>query len=338
MKKLSIKDRAMAATANMGQQPAIATPSVPVTSELIRKPKTGPGAMAAFLERESNAIHENQLIKEELKTWEGATPTKKLDPTTIAPSRWANRHQDSFSGLKWEEFKAEIASAGGNVQPIKIRPIPGADRYEYEIIFGHRRHQACLELGLSVLALVESITDKALFEEMDRENRLRADLRPYEQGEMYKKALADGLYSSLRKLAESIGLHPGNVSTAIKVARLPEVILDAFPSRLDIQYRWALPLTDAIEKDADVLVARAKAILVEREAGLKLSSAEVMSRLLQSKKATTLIAERFIKVDGKDVATVRNEKGSYQIVFKKDVLSQGNLRKIEAAIIASLKQ
>lgn len=260
MKKLSIKDRAMAATAGMGTQSEVAASSDSVSGELPRKPKTGPGAMAAFLERESDVIHENRLIKEELKSWDGATPTRRLDPTKVAPSRWANRHQDSFSGPEWDAFKAEIAAAGGNVQAIKVRPILQPGAFEYEVVFGHRRHRACLDLGLLVVAMVESITDQALFEEMDRENRQRADLRPFEQGEMYKQALDDGLYPSLRKMAASLGVDVGNLSKALSLAKLPRDVLGAFASPLDIQLTWASDLNTALEKEPEVVISRAKAI------------------------------------------------------------------------------
>ena len=36
--------------------------------------------------------------------------------------------------------------------------------FAYEIVFGHRRHCACMELGLPVLALVENLTEQEWFE------------------------------------------------------------------------------------------------------------------------------------------------------------------------------
>lgn len=332
MKKLSIKDRAMAAMSNNNiPQPSSATP-LPSPAPLLQKPKTGPGALVAFMDRESAVFQENQLIKEELKNWSGSTPTKKLKPSDVSASRWANRHKDSFSSPEFEQLKSEIASSGGNIQPIKVRPITGSDEQRYEIVFGHRRHRACLELGLDVLALVESITDSALFEEMDRENRQRADLRPYEQGEMYRRALDDGLYASLRKLAEAVGLQSGNVATAVKVARLPEVVLNAFPSRLDIQYRWAAPLADAIEKDPDTVIARANAIVVARKSGEVISSVETLNRLIQTSKSSTVKADRVIKVHGKAVATVSKARGRYLIEFEKGALPDEQLANLETAI------
>ncbi len=104
----------------------------------------------------------------------------------------------SFLTAEFQEFKAEIAAAGDNVQPIKVRPVPvlngstlptGAT---YELIFGHRRHRACMDLGIAVLAAVEEASDVSLFEQMERENRGRKNLSAWEQGTMYRKALDDG--------------------------------------------------------------------------------------------------------------------------------------------------
>ena len=264
-KKLSIKDRAMLAS----QVHSSTTPSnVASDGHVAIKVKTGPGAFVAHLEKESEVFNQNQILQNELKTWSDVTPAKKLDSSLVVPSKWANRHRDSFDSKDFEELKADVKSAGGNVQAIKVRPILNSNPQKFEIVFGHRRHRACLELDLPVLAVIESISDHVLFAEMDRENRQRADLRPYEQGEMYRRALEEGLYESLRKLADAIGVPVSSVSAAVKIAKLPLEILDAFSSRLDIQYRWASPLTDVFVKTPDLVLSRAKSIVERNPAAL----------------------------------------------------------------------
>jgi hypothetical protein len=98
-----------------------------------------------------------------------------LDPKTVRASLWVNRHQTSFEDANFEELKAEIQGAGGNMQPIKVRPLKEpAGEARYEIVFGHRRHRrhrACLELGLEVAAVVEEVGDQVVGADGAREPR-----------------------------------------------------------------------------------------------------------------------------------------------------------------------
>ncbi len=205
------------------------------------------------------ARDELRIANRKLSTFEGSAPVRKLDPTLIRRSKWANRHEKSFLDSEFDLLKEDIKAAGGNVQPIKVRPLVNEDGF-YEIVFGHRRHQACVDLGIPVLALIEEVSEQELFVEMDRENRQRKDLRPYEQGLMYKRALDDGLFPSARKLAEYASVDLTNLGKALALARLPDAVLRAFDSPLDIQLRWASDLTQALQKDPDLVLAHAKNI------------------------------------------------------------------------------
>jgi ParB family chromosome partitioning protein len=247
------------------------------------KAKTAPGTMMGFLTAQSGAVQEAEALKARVKSLEEEAPLRKLDPSIIQPSKWANRHEASFLTTDFQDLKAEIAAAGGNVQPIKVRPVavlngstPTA-RPTFELIFGHRRHRACVELGIPVLAAIEEASDVSLFEQMERENRGRKNLSAWEQGTMYRRALDDGLYSSLRRLAEGLGVDVSLVSKSVSLARLPEAVVAAFQSPLDIQFRWAAPLTEAMQKDPDGTLSRARAIAETRG---DLSAATILSRLL----------------------------------------------------------
>ena len=138
-----------------------------------------------------------------------------------------------------------------------MRPLKGHSGM-YEVVFGHRRHQACLELDINVLAMIEDLDEKSLFVEMDHENRQRKDLRPYEQGVMYARALDEGLFPSMRKMAEEVGVEAGTASKAIALARLPAEVLAAFVSPLDLQFRWASDLTQAIQKNPELVLSKAR--------------------------------------------------------------------------------
>lgn len=238
----------------------------PVVTAEPAKAKTAPGTMMGFLTAQSAAISEAELLKVRIRALEDDAPLQKLDPSTIKPSKWANRHEASFLTSEFQELKADIAASEGNVQPIKVRPMPMLNgstpetKPTYELIFGHRRHRACLDLGIPVLATVEATSDLSLFEQMERENRGRKNLSAWEQGTMYRKALDDGLYSSLRRLAEGLNVDVSLVSKSVSLARLPEALIAAFQSPLDIQFRWAAPLAEAMQKDPGGTLDRARAL------------------------------------------------------------------------------
>ena len=290
------------------------------------KAKTAPGTMMGFLTAQSGAVQEAEALKARVKSLEEEAPLRKLDPSSIRPSKWANRHESSFLTAEFQELKAEIAAAGGNVQPIKVRPVSVLNGSTprggptFELIFGHRRHRACADLGIPVLSAIEEASDVSLFEQMERENRGRKNLSAWEQGTMYRRALDDGLYSSLRRLAEGLGVDVSLVSKSVSLARLPEAVVAAFQSPLDIQFRWAAPLTEAMQKDPDGTLSRARAIAETRG---ELGAATILSKLVglpeptpgrAASQALTIskagkIAAR-LTADAKGRAVVRFEAGA----------------------------
>jgi len=291
------------------------------------KSKTAPGTMMGFLTAQSTAMVEAEALKERVKTLEGESPLQKLDPSTVKASKWANRHEASFLTAEFQELKAEIAAAGGNVQPIKVRPVDVLNRSTpsteatYELIFGHRRHRACLDLGIPLLAAIEEASDVSLFEQMERENRGRKNLSAWEQGTMYRRALDDGLYSSLRRLAESLGVDISLVSKSVSLARLPETVVAAFQSPLDIQFRWAAPLAEAMQKDPDGTLERARTLADARG---DLNATGIFSKLIGlpdpvlngSTPATLTISKAGkvagkLSVDSKGRAVVRFEASAF---------------------------
>jgi len=198
---------------------------------------------------------QNALLRKELEQFANAYPVRPLDPSLIDHSYFANRHADSFRDDAFLELKESIKAQGRNTEPIKVRPHPShANRFE--LISGHRRHACCLQLGIPVIAMIVPLTDAQLFLEMDHENRLRKDLRPYELGLQFERGLEKGIKKSLRELAEFTKHSLSTVSSALAIARLPKPVLEAFETPLDIQYRWAQGLTHACDQRlAEVLEA-----------------------------------------------------------------------------------
>lgn len=274
--------------------------------------RTAPGRMLAFREHAIHAETEINKLREQLQEFDGASATRRLDATTVIPSQWANRHADSFRNASFESLKQDIAQSGGNVQPIAVRAAAGQPG-RWEIIFGHRRHRACLDLGLPVLATVvaEPMGEMELFAAMDRENREREDLSPYEQGRMYRKALDEKLYPSIRRLAEALAVSHTWVGNVLAVADLPQVVVECFRSPLDITHRHAKALTAAMDQDRKAVLRRAERI---QKAGERLPAAQAIQALCRSSEVEHENGPRAVIVNGKRVGSWRRGRnGNVQV-------------------------
>lgn len=281
--------------ANNAQASQPKFPSVPTGGP----PRTGPGQMLQFRGQLLAVEGELGKLRDRLKEHEGSTPTRRLDPQMVVPSRWANRHPDSFSTAEFARLKQDIELAGGNVQPISVRTLtdqPG----RYEIVFGHRRHRACSELGLPVLATIDTsaVSDHDLFAAMDRENRERADLSPYEQGMMYRRALDEKLYPSNRRLAEALGVSHTWVANVLLVADLPAPVADCFRSPLEIQHRHAKTIVSALESDRKGVLRRAEKLRAQERPK---SAAAVVAALVGATGDAAQPASQPLEVNGKQV-------------------------------------
>lgn len=358
----STRKRLEALTANLLPQPAPATPasvvgitaneppkghpsfppmaSAPVETRFppaagAGAPKTGPGQMMAFRGQIQLAEGEMAALREKLTQYEDSLPTKRLDPRTVRASRWANRHEDSFKTSEFAGLKADMEQAGGNVQAILVRPLKG-DSGQFEIIFGHRRHRAALELGMPVLASIwiDDLGDAALFAAMDRENRERADLSSYEQGVMYHRALDEQLFPTQRQLAEALGVSHTWVRKALLVAQLPSAVLECFRTPLEVSFRHAELINAAMEKDRKGVLKRAEKI---RERNLTPSL--VVATLTDAKPSFERSEKLTIQVAGSRVGQVsRTKGGEISILLLPNIEATITDESLETAILEMLRK
>ena len=299
-------------------------------------PRTAPGQMLQVRSQILAAEGEAGKLREQLKQFEGSTPTRKLDTSLVLPSRWANRHPQAFDTPAFARLKQDIEGAGGNVQAISVRPLAGsADKFE--IVFGHRRHRACAELGLPVLATIdaEAMTDADLFSAMDRENRERADLSPFEQGAMYRRALDEKLYSSNRRLAEALGVSHTWVANVLMVADLPAPLIECFRSPLEIQHRHAKVLLAAFETDRKSLLRRADKF---RQQGRAEAPAAVVDALIGTpRREPEATPNTLLTSDGRQVGTWTVDRlGRFVITVEQGIIDPDRTAAVFAAIAKEL--
>ena len=192
-----------------------------------------------------------------------------LDPRSIQISRLPNRTPYSLTNGSYFELQESIRLTGRNVEPIKvcrIAPKMGDDGIlrEYEEVFGHRRLHACLELGLLVYAeVVDELTDRQVLLERIAENTGRADFAPLELGLILLQALDSKICTMQKQLSVMFGVDEALVSKALMLARLPGEVIAAFDSPIDLQFRHAKPLQDAVAADRDRVLEIARRLATE---------------------------------------------------------------------------
>jgi ParB family chromosome partitioning protein len=216
---------------------------------------------------------------------EKAYGARKYDPRSIAPTQWRNRDARSYSDSDYLALLQDMRNSKGNLVPILIRPVrtkvtdqasvPVAP--QYEIAYGHRRHRACLDLGLPVLAIAEEMDDPTLLRHMLAENEMRKNLSAWELGTMFKKLLKGKVYRSQRQLAKDLNRDPGDVSRALRLVRLPAQLLQAIQCPLQLALHDADLLGKTLKADPEGVQRIAAEILKN---GGPLPAKDVLRRLV----------------------------------------------------------
>jgi ParB family chromosome partitioning protein len=218
----------------------------------------------------------------------------------------------------------------GQAVPVIGRPVPDDPNWKAEIICGARRLFIARQLGIPLRVELRQLSDREAFAVMDGENRLRKDLSHYARGLSYASALRDKLFKSQRELAQSLGISVAQVTRCLKLAKLPAIVVDAFPKSSDIREGWGIALYDACASE------RVKAALIARARRL----AEMQPRLAPEivyRKLIRGLRPRGVRVPDevirdprthKPVCRIRERPGTLWLGFPKGVVDRGKRARI----------
>lgn len=228
------------------------------------------GAARAAIKRGEKVVQIRTTIKlgqaQRSEKPKAATPTVLLlDPRQVDVSRWSNRHDESYRSDAFQNLKRSIQHDGENQIPVLVRALPsgrsGTAQPRYELVYGHRRRQACFELGLPVRAIVEVLTQGDLVKRMHAENRERAPLSAYEAGRFYRQLMDAQLYGSQRQMAEALGIDQADAGRKIWLAGLPADLIGVFRNPAEIGCDDVKRLRAAWTQDADGVLDRSHRLL-----------------------------------------------------------------------------
>lgn len=256
----------------------------------------------------------------------------RIDPKRIRLTELANRHALSLDGSDTDfiALKADIAQRG-QLEPIRVRPAAHAQGvFEYELVYGHRRHAACLALdaetaeGFPVLALLDAqaadARDHVL--KMYQENAARKDLSAFEIGRMFRGWLDARVFSEQNEIAEATGLGKQTVSKYLQVAALPDPIIAAFRDPRVIAVRWAESLMAALRQNAAAVLGAAKRLAEQADAPAELVLRTLLDAAVKRKTTRGGSQSETIKIDGRTAFAYSLKNERIAIRFGKHVEPQ----------------
>lgn len=250
-----------------------------------------------------------------------------LDPKVIRSTEFRNR--DPHALLAHDQDFVELTRSiqrHGQHTPIRVRPVSDGSAYQYEIVFGHRRHAACLVLdaassqGCRVLASIDAdcADAKNLVLKMYLENAARLDLSAFETGRMFQQWLDEKLFANQESIAAAIGKSQQLVGKYLAIAALPAHVLKAFGDPRGIALRWGADLRRELDSDPEGLAAKSLELAGRKPAALPEAVFAELTGGLKQPKARRRKGAEVIK-DGKKVLfrfTTR-QPGHYDIRLNK---------------------
>src|SRR5690606_2562625 len=144
----------------------------------------------------------------------------RLAVTALTPSAFQPRRVFTEEAL---DELAQSLKQHGMVQPIVVRPKPGAEG-QYEIIAGERRWRAEQKVPMhDVPVVIQDIDDKTALEIALIENLQRADLNPLEEARAFQRLIDEYSYKH-DQLATVLGKSRSHISNLLRLLTLPEKV------------------------------------------------------------------------------------------------------------------
>lgn len=250
-------------------------------------------------------------------------PSIRLKPSEC--SIWPGNARDyrMLSEVRLRSLIDSLQAENGNRIPVVVRRTPKAE-LPYELVIGTRRHWAVSWLNanhypdIELVAIIEDIDDEAAFRLADIENREREDISDLERGLNYKAAV-DAYYDGIqRKMAERLKISTSNLARYIGLTEIPQSIISAFNSPMDLHVRYGDKLLPLVRNPASLAKLEEAAVHIANEQSFRqsgdeepIAGAEVVARLVKANTATSRgrSQKTVIEAGGTRIGQVDQDRG-----------------------------
>lgn len=233
----------------------------------------------------------------------------KIDPRLCTRWKYADRNSFEFGDIN---ILAEDIKRNGQVTPVFVRALKGDSKFQYEVIAGSRRLQACMYANLTLDAIVMDISDTEAATIQIKENE-QLGLSEYSKGLSYSKLKEDGKLTQ-DQLAEIVGCSRKKIQSLLCFEKVDKDIWNAITNMTKVSARSAETIL-ALSKKSTTHVEALKEIAEEIRKGAGSVRIEKMVETIINGELRNVNEEPVSLPDGRVIAAWK--KGG--VFFSKDV-------------------
>ena len=246
-----------------------------------------------------------------------------VNPEECEPWKYANRQESEFGDI---EGLIDSIKAHKQLQPALIRhhPTPHGN-IKYEVIFGRRRHIACLKLGIPFLAIRKEIPNvQDAIASQDAENKLRNDVSNYSNALLYQRLLEDNVFKTEKELADKLRFSTSTLNDLMAYAKIPDDIVIKIPNIHTLSIQLAVKLVQLLNKSKE---NHTKILKIAGQIGKTITSQAKLDKLFDieqtvSRKTVNTLqsAVSYKTPSGKKLFTFKSDyRGLPSIVLNKEI-------------------
>lgn len=181
-----------------------------------------------------------------------------VDPKKCRPWQHHNRVYQLLNEQRCQDLIAGFRSQGKQLKPAIVRSLSDQERvdergveHDFEIISGVRRYWTVNWLRdqgeknsrgepyLFLIQVRDDLDNRSAFELSDADNRGQEDISDYERAKEYRWALEALYEGNISRMAEAIQVERSGLSRLISLGEMPDIVVQAYPSILDIRtHHW----------------------------------------------------------------------------------------------------
>jgi ParB family chromosome partitioning protein len=246
-----------------------------------------------------------------------------VNPEECEPWKYANRQENELGDI---DALIDSIKTNKQLQPALIRNHPSPHgKIKYEVIFGRRRHIACMKLGIPFFVIRKDIPNvQEAIASQDAENKLRNDVSNYSNAMLYKRLLSDNIFKTEKELSEKLCIPSSTFNELMSYSKIPEDIARAIPDIHALSKQLAVKIVQLLNNSKDNYN---KMLSIAHQIGNSITSQAKLEKIFNEKtllqkdaiKATNN-AKTFTSVNGKKLFTFKSDyRGLPSIVLNKEI-------------------